>query len=596
MRCLLALSAALAVAVVSCVSAPPPQPEPKAEAPAAQTPAPTLTPPGLRLPDGVKPTSYAVSLRVVPGEESVTGEITIELALDGAHDVVWLNATDILPGAASFTVDKTTVHAKATVVDKYHLAVVPERPLAAGTAQLKLAYTAALSKKNVGGLFQLADQGEWYAYSHFEPIDARRAFPCFDEPSFKVPWQVTLHVKKEHVAVSNTPQVSETEEANGMKAVTFARTPPLPSYLVALAVGPFEIADAGAWGKKKTPVRIIVPKGALADAKYAIESTGPILEQLEAYFGRPYPYPKLDEISLTVAIGAMENPGLVTFGQSIILAKAGEDTPGRQRGYASVCAHELAHMWFGDLVTMAFWDDVWLNEAFATWMSGRLLEVWKPTWAADVSRVQRRSAALSTDSLVNARRIRQPIVANDDIRNAFDGITYGKGSSVLSMFESLVGDEVFRKGVQRYLNDHEYANATTADFVSSISKEAGRDVAPAFATFLDQVGGPLVTFKLTCAKGAARSSSSRRSASCRSARRVTQINCGAFPSVFARRRANRRRVRAHCSRPPREPSSFPSSKRALTGCCRTTACVATTARASTARRACWPRCRRPATS
>src|SRR5207302_9119855 len=160
----------------------------------------------------------------------------------------------------------------------------------------------------------------------------------------------------------------EQDEPNGMKMVSFAPTPPLPSYLVAMAVGPFELVDAGTWGQGKTPVRIVTPRQQANEAKYAVESTGPILEQLETYFGRGYPYAKLDLISLPVSIGAMENPGLVTFGHQLILSKVDQDTPGRQRTFAAVCAHELAHMWFGDLVTMAWWDDLWLNEAFATWM------------------------------------------------------------------------------------------------------------------------------------------------------------------------------------------------------------------------------------
>src|SRR6185436_11270763 len=180
----------------------------------------------------------------------------------------------------------------------------------------------------------------------------RRAFPCFDEPSFKIPWTVTLRHKADHVALSNTPQTAKKDEA-GLTVTSFATTQPLPSYLVAFAVGPFDIVDAGHWGKNKVSVRIVAPKGKAPDTRYAVEVTGPILEQLEAYFGIPYPYEKLDSISLPVNTGAMENPGLVTYGHQLLLSRVAEDTPGRQRGYASVCAHELAHQWFGDLVTMA---------------------------------------------------------------------------------------------------------------------------------------------------------------------------------------------------------------------------------------------------
>jgi alanyl aminopeptidase len=177
------------------------------------------------------------------------------------------------------------------------------------------------------------------------------------------------------------------------------------------------------------------------------------------------------------------------------------DTPGHQRSYASVCAHELAHMWFGDLVTMAWWDDIWLNEAFATWMENKIIDAWKPAWDMPIERVQERGSALSTDTMVTARRIRQPIEAMDDIPNAFDGITYGKGAAVIGMFESWVGPELFQKGVRRYLDAHAWGNATAAEFLDIVSKEAGKDVATPFATFLDQSGAPRVSVELVCNTG-----------------------------------------------------------------------------------------------
>jgi alanyl aminopeptidase len=366
---------------------------------------------------------------------------------------------------------------------------------------LHLQYTAPLSKKNTAGLFQLREGGLSYAYTHFEPLDARRAFPCFDEPTFKIPWTVTLHVKNEHVALANTPPIEEKAEASDMKVVRFAPTRPIPSYLVAFAAGPFDIVDAGRWGKNHVVVRIVAPKGKGPDTRYAVEVTGPILEQLEAYFGIPYPYEKLDSISLPVNTGAMENPGLVTYGHQLLLSRVTEDTPGRQRGYAGTCAHELAHQWFGDLVTMEWWNDLWLNEAFATWMSGKVIMAWKPKWDGDVSAVQRRDGSLLNDGLINARRVRQPIETNDDIANAFDGITYGKGASVLSMFESWVTPAAFQRGVKLYLEEHAHKNATAQDFVAAVSKEAGKDVATTFSSFLDQPGAPRVVMELICQQG-----------------------------------------------------------------------------------------------
>jgi alanyl aminopeptidase len=492
--------AVIFLCAAACKTAPEPAPEPQPAAVEAQAaapvPEPKLEAPKLRLPEGARPLKQAIEVRVVPGEERFSGTVSLELEVTRPLEVLWLNGTELEPGAASFG----AAQAKAKVVGPDFIAVVPAQPLQPGKVTLRLEYTGALSKKNTAGLFQLREGDQAYAYTHFEPIDARRAFPCFDEPSFKIPWTVTVTHKGEHVALSNTP-VAEEKDVAGMKVTRFSETKPLPSYLVAFAVGPFDVVDAGKWGQNKVPVRIVAPKGKAAETQYAVESTGPILEQLEAYFGIPYPYEKLDHISLPVNTGAMENPGLITFGHQLILSRVQEDTPGRQRGYAGVCAHELAHQWFGDLVTMAWWDDLWLNEAFATWMTTKVIGTWKPKWDADVSAVQRRSGALGSDGLANARQVRQPIVTNDDIVNAFDGITYGKGASVISMFESWVRPEVFQKGVKAYLQKHAFGNATAADFLASISEAAGKDVAGPFDTFLDQPGAPRVAMELICPKG-----------------------------------------------------------------------------------------------
>ncbi|MFZ5446417.1 MAG: M1 family metallopeptidase [Myxococcota bacterium] len=492
---------ALLAALASCKTTEP-KPEPSPVAPvAAASPAAAPKPPEapkVHLPDGAAPKRYELSLRVIPGEPTFTGEVSIELALEHPHDFLWLNARDLEPTFAEFTIGTTKLAAKAEAVGEHWLLVRPASTLPAGPATLVLRWRGELSAKNSSGLFQVKEGDEPYAVTQFEPIDARRAFPCFDEPSFKVPWRLTLHVKKEHLAFHNTPIEAETDEADGMKAVRFAETLPLPSYLVAFAVGPFETVDAGTWGRKKTKVRIVTPRGKGAEAKYAAENTGPILEQLERWFDMPYPYEKLDQLAMPVGFGAMEHPGLVTWGYRLMLVKPELDTPGHQRTFASVCAHELAHMWFGDLVTMAWWDDIWLNEAFATWMENKIIDGWKPDWALGVDRVLERGGALNADQLISARRIRQPIESFDDIQNAFDGITYGKGAAVIGMFEAWVGPELFQRGVREHLKAHAWGNATAAQFLASISREANRDVATPFATFLDQGGAPRVSLEPSC--------------------------------------------------------------------------------------------------
>ncbi len=491
--------ALLCLTLVACQSAPQPKPDEPAKpepAPAPVAPEPKLEAPGVKLPAGARPLAQAIDVRVVPGEETFSGTVTIDVEVTEPLEVLWLNATELQPLTATIG----GAPAKAKVVGDHHLALVPAAPLQPGKTQVKVQYAALLSRKNIGGLFQLREGDESYAYTHMEPLDARRAFPCFDEPGFKIPWSITLRHKPAHLAFSNQPIASSALEA-GLQVTVFKPTLKLPSYLVAMAVGPFDVLDGGKWGKNQVPLKLITPKGKGPDARYAVEVTGPILEQLEAYFGIPYPYEKLDSISLPVNAGAMENPGLVTYGHQLMLSRVAEDTPGRQRGYASVCAHELAHQWFGDLVTMAYWDDLWLNEAFATWMTTKVIAAWKPKWDADVSAAQRRSQALGADGLQNARQVRQPIVTNDDIVNAFDGITYGKGASVISMFESWVTPVAFQRGVKRYLEQHAHGNATASDFLAAISAEAGKDVSAPFATFLDQPGAPRVAMELVCQKG-----------------------------------------------------------------------------------------------
>ena len=259
----------------------------------------------------------------------------------------------------------------------------------------------------------------------------------------QTPWQLTLHVPENVSAISNTPIVSE-KYAGGVKTVIFKETKPLPSYLVAFATGPFEYVNAGTAGKNNVPVRIVVPKGKTAEAKFAAEVTATILTRHEEYFGIPYPYEKADQVAVpnTSGFSAMENPGMVTYSQSVILADPKEDTINRQRGYVSVQHTNWPTSGSADLVTTAWWDDIWLNEAFATWMARKYLSQWQPDWNP-AGGVPAKIAAERLDSLTTARKIRQAILAKDDISNAFDGITYQKGAAVIGMFEGWMGQDGF---------------------------------------------------------------------------------------------------------------------------------------------------------
>ncbi|WP_239576873.1 M1 family metallopeptidase [Archangium primigenium] len=454
--------------------------------------------PSLRLPTQVRPTAYTAALTLDPAQPTFQGVIDIDLEVREATSTLWLQGRALTVTEAVLTVGDQPVRVTPTKGTGDFLGFVSEQPLAPGHAHLRLIYQGQLSERETSGAFRAQDDGVWYAYTQFQPLGARRVFPCFDEPGFKVPWQLTFHVPAGSVAVTNTPLLAEEQRADGGTTFRFARTPPLPSYLLAFGVGPFDFVEARPSGQKAVRTRVLLPRGRAPEGAYAARITPEILGPLEDYFGQPYPYEKLDVLAVPNLGSAMEHPGLVTFDAAFMLARPEAYTLWRQRAVYSTQVHELAHQWFGDLVTLAWWDDLWLNEAFATWAEPRMLESAQPTWDVPLRRVLDRSSALDRDSLMTARRIRQPIQSESDIVNAFDGITYNKGAAVLSMTERWLGREVFQRGVRRYLSAHAQANATAEDFLAALSAEAGQDVSGVLGSFLDQPGAPLVTARLDC--------------------------------------------------------------------------------------------------
>lgn len=487
--------AAYAALVFACGSPTTKPAEPTERRPiTAAEPAPPAdpAPPELRLPATARPLKNVVDLTIDPATEVFAGTIAIDLDITAPLDVLWLNAQDI-------EVDEAKVGDIATkpVYAKNFVGFVPARRIPAGKVTLRVRYRGKMTKNDGDGIYTAQEGGAWYAFTQFESTDARRAFPCFDEPSFKVPWQLTIRAPKDVVALSNTPVESEKVEG-ALKVVRFAETPPLPSYLVAFAVGPFDFVDAGKT-RAGTPIRIVVPRGRGKDAAYPAQVTGEILALLEDYFGTPYPFKKLDHVAVAVFnAGAMENPGLITYRQEILLTKPEEMTLAKQQRYAAIAAHEMAHQWFGNLVTLAWWDDVWLNEAFATWAEAKVIDQWKPAWDGQVYMVASKSRVMGADSLDSARTIRQPITAHGDIETGFDGITYQKGQAVLTMIERWIGADVFQKGVRQYLAKHAWSTATYFDFVDAMTAAAGSDTKPVFDAFVLQSGTPKLSFTLAC--------------------------------------------------------------------------------------------------
>jgi alanyl aminopeptidase len=457
--------------------------------------APQLVAPHLRLPPGARPTRVTAELTIDPRKEEFEGSEEIELAVERPLSVLWLNADTL-------KILGTEPASTASTALPSFVGLQFAQPLSAGTSRVKIRWTGQLSRTDNEGAYRQQENGEWYVLTQGEPVGMRRVFPSFDEPSFKIPWRISLRVPRSDAAFFNTP-VERTEDAGEMKVFHFAETKPLPSYLLAFGVGPFERVDAGRV-KSGEPVGIIVTRGKRSWAKYSAESSPKVMDILEDWFGIPYHYPKLDLIEVPLGGGAMENPGLITFAQRINLAKPGTESPQFHRRAANVEAHEFAHLWFGDMVTTSWWDDIWLNEAFATWMTFHAIEAFQPSWQTPEERTASMLRAMSADRLLSARRIRQPIYGEGDIKTAFDNITYQKGAAVIRMFEQYVGPDTFRRGVQTYLRRYADRNANAKEFLAAISEAAGKDVATPFSSFLDQAGLPLVAVKVSCNAGKGR--------------------------------------------------------------------------------------------
>lgn len=451
----------------------------------------------MRLTDQVTPLAYRLALTVDPDQPRHSGEVSIDVDIKTETPVIRLHASRVEVSTAELTMAGQVYPATVTVGDQEQIELRFALTLPVGRAMLRLRFDGRIEDKASRGLFRQKEGGDWYAFTQFEASAARRAFPAFDEPGWKVPWTLVLTIPDRLSAFSNTAVAREVALSAGMKRLEFLTTKPLPSYLVAFGVGPFDVLDGGMAGR--TPVRFITPRGRAAEASYAASMTPAILGQLEAYFGQAYPYDKLDVMAMpiTLGFGAMENPGLVTFSSRLLLAKPGQETVNFRRSFVAVQAHELAHQWFGNYVTMAWWDDLWLNESFASWMGDKITDQVMPEWHFDAAVQQARAHAMRTDRLASARRIHQPVQDAEALASAFDSITYSKGQATLAMFEGWLGVERFRAGVRRYLSQHAWVSASGEDFVSALSAGDG-ELANALRSFTEQPGIPRVSVTLNC--------------------------------------------------------------------------------------------------
>ncbi|HVW29927.1 MAG TPA: M1 family aminopeptidase [Polyangiaceae bacterium] len=452
-----------------------------------------------RLPAGASPRSYRWELTVDPVKPRFTGKVTIAARVAAPTRAIVLHGRGLtirsaavvtpslgrLPATASF---RKAAHSKGEA-DELVLTTAEEIP--AGDTSFEISYDAPFAE-GLHGLYRVEENGKSYAFTQFEPVGARLAFPCFDEPGFKVPFEVSVTVPSDMVALSNMPEAARTpSDDGGSVTVDFQRSPPLPTYLVALAVGPIEIREAPMAGK--TPLRLGAVAGRTRLGDYGLVVARDSLSILQKYFGSAYPYPKLDLLAVpNFAAGAMENAGLVTFREERLLLDETTASTAMRRAIANTVAHELSHMWFGDLVTLAWWDDIWLNEGFATWMATRVLDTWRPELGAGVDELGFVAHVQDVDTLSSARKVRQPVRSTTDALEAFDGITYEKGAALLGMVERWITPDVFQKGVTTYLGEHLFGNATANDLFSALGRAGGQDVAAVLGSFTEQTGVPLV--------------------------------------------------------------------------------------------------------
>jgi cytosol alanyl aminopeptidase len=445
--------------------------------------------PAFLLPNDVVPRKYTVDLTIDPSKPTFSGIARIEIELRRETDEIWLNGKDLIVGGA----DVDGVAARVEPVGGEFLAVRLDAPVGPGRFVILMRYQGKLDDKSVVGPYRKKVGNDWYVFTTFTPIDARRAFPCFDEPRFKAPWDLTIHTRRELKAFANGREESVIDEPNNMHAIHFAETKPLPSEVVAFAVGPFDVVD-GAPAGHGTPIRIITTRGLVASAKAAAQATVDVLPRLEAYTAMPYPFGKLDHIALPEgAFGAVENPGLITYRQTALLAAPPVDTAEKKRAIRSIQAHEMAHQWFGDLVTQATWDDVWLSEGFATWFSAKVMDEELPASQKRLAAVATRERVMAMEATPRGDRpVRLAMKNREDTRGVYGRTVYDKGASILLMLEGWLGEDKMRDGLRAYLKDHAFGNATTADLASALKAASGIDPTPVMDSFLNLKGVPVI--------------------------------------------------------------------------------------------------------
>src|ERR1019366_2499476 len=411
------------------------------------------------------------------------GDETIDLKLSKPSNTITLNAVEIDFHNVTVTAGGQTQTAKVALDDKNEMTTFTlDKELPTGAARVHIKYTGHLNDK-LRGFYLSNYNGRKYEVSQMESTDARVAFPGFDEPSYKATFDITAIVDKGDTAISNGEIVSDTPGPGDKHTIKFSTSPKMSSYLVALTVGDWKCVSDHTDGVK---VSVCTVPGKENLAQFPLEAVKAILHYYDNYYGIKYPLPKLDNIAVPdFQAGAMENWGAIIYRESALLVDDKTASVGMKQQVAETIAHEMAHQWFGDLVTMAWWDDIWLNEGFASWMEEKASDHFNPTWKvwlrahADVER------AMAEDSRATTHPIQRKIADESEADGAFDDITYLKGQSFIRMIETYLGEAPFRDGMRRYMKAHAYSNSTTADFWAALEEASGKPVAKIAAGFTE---------------------------------------------------------------------------------------------------------------
>ena len=462
------------------------------------------------LPSAVRPARYGISLEPDLDKFTFKGEETVTVDLNESVSEIVLNAIELQVHSAALNGNGASLSARNIRLDASRETVTLDfgETVAPGRYDLALTFTGTLNDK-LHGFYRSQYAGpdgepRYMAATQFEATDARRAFPCWDEPECKATFQVTLAIPTGLKAISNTPIEAESQPRPGVTELRFAETPVMSTYLLAFIVGDLTAIQGRYQGPGgPTQVAVWTTPGKEEQGRFALDTSVSLLTFFNDYFGIPYPLEKLDHIALPdFAAGAMENWGAITYREIALLVDEANSSAGTRQRVAEVVAHEMAHMWFGDLVTMQWWDDLWLNESFASWMGTKAVDWLFPEWEMWTQFVNMDTTrALSLDGLKNSHPIEQEVDNPAEVSQLFDAISYSKGASIIRMLEQFLGAETFRQGLREYIAANQYGNARTQDLWSALESASGQPVTSIMDTWTKQMGYPVLQVQASGAPG-----------------------------------------------------------------------------------------------